>query len=150
MIFISGIFAFAVAMYWDMSDLKRLTRKSDVAFWLHIISAPLLVHPVFSNVGIFENDQSFIGVFLIVLLYVLLTLISLVIDRRAFMVSSLAYVIYALSEIFELYGFEQDGFAYVGLIMSGSLLLLSGFWHKSRGFIVKLLPEKTQSRLPPV
>lgn len=46
-IFVCGITVFLFAMYWDSSDTDRITRRSDVAFWLHLLSAPLIIHPVF-------------------------------------------------------------------------------------------------------
>jgi hypothetical protein len=30
-------------MWWDSSDRARLTRRSDVAFWLHLLAAPMIV-----------------------------------------------------------------------------------------------------------
>ena len=44
--FLSGAGVFALAMRWDLSDRDRATGRSDVAFWLHLLAAPLLVHPV--------------------------------------------------------------------------------------------------------
>ena len=42
---------FALALRWDMSDPQRKTRRADVAFWLHLAAAPLIVHPAFSMLG---------------------------------------------------------------------------------------------------
>ncbi|MGK4495665.1 hypothetical protein ACSLVN_28040, partial [Klebsiella pneumoniae] len=35
-----GVLVFLLAMWWDMSDKERRTRRSDVAFWLHLAAAP--------------------------------------------------------------------------------------------------------------
>src|SRR5204862_838701 len=35
-----GIGVFLFAMRWDSSDPSRITRRSDVAFWLHLLAAP--------------------------------------------------------------------------------------------------------------
>ena len=148
--FIGGVVIFVLAMRWDATDLQRVTGKSDVAFWLHLTAAPLIVHPVFSSLGIFDGDESLISLSVIISLYVLLTLISVAIDRRAFMVSSLIYVLVALTELLDTYGFAGDSFAYVGVFIGFSLLLLSGFWHTARRQVVRLLPRSIQSRLPVV
>ena len=148
--FIGGITVFLIAMYWDSRDLQRVTGKSDVAFWLHLASAPLIVHPVFSNLGIFDGNESLASLATIVLLYILLTLISVTIDRRAFMVSSLIYVLAAISGLLKTYGFAGDSFAYVGVFIGFSLLLLSGFWHKARRQLVIYLPKSIQKRVPVV
>ncbi|KKM47284.1 hypothetical protein LCGC14_1558830, partial [marine sediment metagenome] len=124
-----GVVIFIVAMQWDSADLTRVTGKSDVAFWLHLTAAPLIVHPIFSALGILEGNESTFNLAMVMALYLVLTVISLVIDRRAFMVSSLVYVLYALSQLLETYGLAGDSFAYVGVLIGFSLLLLSGFWH---------------------
>ena len=150
LLFIGGCLVFALAMYWDSADLERVTGKSDVAFWLHLTAAPLIVHPVIIGLGIFEGNESLLNLVVIVLLYVLLTLISITIDRRAFMVSSLAYVLVAIAKLLETCGMAGDNFAYVGVFIGFSLLLLSGFWHKVRGQIVVKLPLAVRQRVPEV
>jgi len=150
LMFVGGIAIFLLAMRWDTKDLKRITGRSDVAFWLHLTAAPLIVHPVFSNLGIFEGTQTTLDLAIVLLLYLVLTVISLVIDRRAFMVSSLIYVLAALTELLDTYGLAGDSFAYVGVVIGFSLLLLSGFWHKARRLLVQSLPIAWQGRLPEV
>ncbi|MFY0678546.1 MAG: hypothetical protein JXR18_14810 [Neptuniibacter sp.] len=148
LLFVGGLAVFALAMYWDSSDLQRVSGRSDVAFWLHLASAPLIVHPVFTGLGIFEGNESAVGLVSIILLYLFLTFVSVVIDRRAFMVSALIYVLVALTELLEDYGLAGDGFAYVGVLIGFSLLLLSGFWHKARLKLVKFLPPSIKSKVP--
>ncbi|MGB0204697.1 MAG: hypothetical protein ACPF9K_06570 [Neptuniibacter sp.] len=150
MLFIGGMAVFTLAMYWDASDLQRISGKSDVAFWLHLTAAPLIVHPVFSVLGVLEGNESAVSLVSIILLYLFLTFISVVIDRRAFMVSALVYVLVALTDLLDDYGLAGDGFAYVGVLIGFSLLLLSGFWHKARLQLVMLLPGSIQSRVPAV
>lgn len=150
MMFFGGIVMFMLAMRWDMADLRRVSGKSDVAFWLHLAAAPLIVHPVFSNLGIFEGSQTPMDLVLVLGLYLVLTLVSLIIDRRAFMVSSLIYVLVALTELLDTYGLVGDSFAYVGVVIGFSLLLLSGFWHKARSVLVEQLPAQWQARVPVV
>ncbi|QUX96434.1 hypothetical protein C0J08_13945 [Marinomonas sp. CT5] len=147
-VFLCGCVAFALAMYWDAGDTSRTTRKSDVAFWLHLLSAPLIIHPIFFNLGVLEGNESLSNMLLIVLLYLLMTLVSISIDRRAFMVSSLMYVIYALVSLFEHYGGVGYSFAVTGIVMGGALLLLSFYWHTVRSSFVQRLPERIQAYLP--
>ena len=45
-IFICGLAVFALAMQFDMSDRERRSRRTDIAFWLHLLAAPLIVHSV--------------------------------------------------------------------------------------------------------
>ncbi len=148
LIFLSGIITFCIAMIWDSADISRITRKSDVAFWLHLVSAPLIVHPIFSNLGVLKGDDSLISVVTIMGLYAVLTIISLIVDRRAFMVSSLVYVLFALTVLLGTYGLAGDSIAFVGVFIGFSLLMLSGFWHKARCQLVNYLPKTIQNKVP--
>ena len=149
-LFLCGIAAFALAMCWDASDTKRVTRRSDVAFWLHLLSAPLIIHPIFSNLGILNGNESLLSMLVVVFLYLLMTSISIAVDRRAFMVSSLIYVMYAVSAIIESYGGIGYSFALTGVIIGGGLLLLSAKWHFMRAKLVALLPISIQRYLPKI
>jgi len=149
-LFLCGIFSFSMAMYWDMLDTNRQTRKSDVAFWLHLLAAPLLVHPVFSSLGILEGQSGPMQTISVMGLYVLMAFISIAIDRRALMVSSLIYVLYAFSSLLKAYGLVSLGFAITGTFIGSVLLLLSAFWHLSRAWLLGHLSDFVQSRLPPL
>ena len=52
-----GVGVFLFAMWWDASDRARLTRRSDVAFWLHLLAAPMIAHPIFTLLGL-NNGSS--------------------------------------------------------------------------------------------
>ena len=143
-----GIGVFLFAMWWDSSDPRRETRRSDVAFWLHLLSAPLIVHPIFSLLGLTEGTASTVDGIAVILLYVVLGLVALAIDRRAMLVSALAYVLYALNNLFETYGVVELNVALTALIIGSALLLLSAFWHNARRAVVRPLPGSLQARLP--
>jgi hypothetical protein len=148
--FAAGIAVFTFAMCWDTSDILRQTRKSDVAFWLHLLAAPLLVHPVFTALGVFNQENALLPIAIVMVLYVFLALVSLLIDRRALMVSSLAYVLYAFSTLLEKFGFVNMGFALTALFIGSALLLLSAFWHLARSRLLPFFPAGMTSRLPPL
>jgi hypothetical protein len=145
-----GIGVFLFAMWWDSSDPRRETRRSDVAFWLHLLSAPLIVHPIFSLLGLTEGTASTLDGIAVILLYVVLGLVALAIDRRAMLVSALAYVLFALNSLFETYGVVELNVALTALIIGSALLLLSAFWHNARRAVVRPLPGSLQARLPVV
>jgi len=148
--FVAGAAAFVLAMRWDASDRERKTRRSDVAFWLHLLAAPLLVHPVFSSLGLFDGRTHAAQALLIVALYVAIAWVSLSIDRRALMVSALAYVLYAFSALLKDYGVVNLGFSITALAIGSALLLLSAFWAKSRAFVLKFYPHHLRERLAPL
>ncbi len=99
-----GLGVFLLAMRWDSSDPRRVTRRSDVAFWLHLLAAPMIVHPVFTLLGLNDGQGSLGEGVVVVALYVALGLTALAIDRRALLVSALAYVLWALTDLFERFG----------------------------------------------
>jgi len=143
-----GIGVFLFAMWWDASDPKRETRRSDVAFWLHLLAAPLIVHPVFSMLGLTDGNASVTEALIVILVYVLLGLTALAIDRRALLVSALAYVLWALSDLFEQFGAVELNIAFTALVIGSALLLLSAFWHVARRNVVAPLPAGLKSKLP--
>ena len=143
-----GIGMFLFAMWWDSSDRARLTRRSDVAFWLHLLAAPMIAHPIFTLMGL-NNGTVGVGEALVVVgLYVLFGLTALAVDRRALLVSALAYVLYALTELLKQFGAVELNVALTALIIGSALLLLSAYWHQARRLIVTRLPSNLQARLP--
>jgi hypothetical protein len=143
-----GVGMFLFAMWWDASDRARLTRRSDVAFWLHLLAAPMIVHPVFTLLGLNDGNATIGEGLVVVVLYVALGLTALAIDRRALLVSALAYVLYALTELFKQFGAVELNVALTALLIGSALLLLSAFWHQARRTIVQPLPESLRERLP--
>jgi hypothetical protein len=143
-----GIGTFLFAMRWDASDPARLTRRSDVAFWLHLLAAPMIVHPIFTLLGLNDGSASIGEGLAVIALYVVLGVSALAIDRRALLVSALAYVLYALSELFKQVGAVELNVALTALIIGSSLLLLSAYWHQARRLVVQRLPDSLRARLP--
>lgn len=149
LVFLAGLAIFAFAMRWDISDRARSTRRSDVAFWLHLLAAPMIAHPVFHMLGVTEGDSIGVGAALGVLaIYVLFGIVALAIDRRALLVSALAYVLAALTFLFDKFGAVELNVALTALVIGSALLSLSAFWTPIRQKIVANLPGGMQQRLP--
>lgn len=145
----SGVAIFLLAMRWDMSDRARTTRRSDVAFWLHLAAAPMIAHSLFQLLGVFRGDDMGVGRAMMVIgLYVAFGLVALAIDRRALLVSSLAYVLFALYALFKQAGAVELSAAFTALVIGSALLLLSALWHQARGMVVRGLPAGLTQRLP--
>ncbi|HEC11872.1 MAG TPA: hypothetical protein ENI80_01225 [Acidiferrobacteraceae bacterium] len=148
--FTAGVVVFVLAMRWDASDTKRQTRRSDVAFWLHIIAAPLLVHPIFSSLQVLDAQSGVWQAVAVAVLYAVIALVSISINRRALMVSALAYVLYTFSALLEQYGVVSLSFAFTAFAIGSGLLLLSAFWHTCREIVLRFYPGFIQERLPPL
>jgi MFS family permease len=144
-----GLAIFAFAMRWDMSDPARGTRRSDVAFWLHLLAAPMIAHPVFVLIGVTDGRTFGPGAALAVLaVYIAFGLVALAVDRRALLVSALAYVLIALTLLFDRFGAVELSFALTALVIGSALLTLSAMWTPIRRAVVGALPGSMSVRLP--
>jgi len=149
LLFGAGVVVFGFAMRWDMSDRARETRRSDVAFWLHLLAAPMIAHPLFHALGVTEGRNiGALAALGVVVIYVLLGLIALAVDRRALLVSALAYVLTAMTLLFRNFGAVELNVALTGLVIGSALLTLSAFWGPIRRAVVQPLPDQWRGRLP--
>jgi len=149
---VSGLLVFALAMRFDMSDPERLTRRTDIAFWLHLLAAPLIVHPliraVLHGLDVRLTTGAAVGILWI---FLALGLLAVIIDRRAILVSGLLYVGIAFFTLFKALGFgEQSRFLLpaVLLALGAFILLLSAGWQPLRRALLRRLPQKLARRLP--
>ncbi|MFD2233090.1 hypothetical protein [Phaeospirillum tilakii] len=151
LLFTGGLATFALAMWWDGRDRLRVTRRSDVAFWLHLGAAPLIVHPIFASLGVLDAEGAETGAAAIALAtYLGLAAVALAVDRRALLVSALIYVFYAIGTLFKAAGTPGATWALAALLIGSALLMLSAFWQRARRPVVSLLPAALQARLPPL
>lgn len=149
LLLVAGLAIFALAMWWDISDRARITRRSDVAFWLHLTAAPMIAHSLFHLLGVLNGDAIDGGrAALVIALYVAFGLVALAIDRRALLVSSLAYVLFALYGLFRQAGAVELSWALTALVIGTALLLLSALWHHARALVIGGLPPVLTDRLP--
>jgi len=148
-LFICGLAVFALAMWFDTRDRARVTRRTDVAFWLHLLAAPLIVHPVFKLAGLLQPDAEAGAAVAVIAVYAALTLIALAIDRRALLVSALFYVIYAIQALVTAgdSGIAAS-FGITALVIGLFLVLLSAAWRPIRVRVLAFLPGSMSVRLP--
>ena len=73
---------------------------------------------------------------------------ALAVDRRALLVSALAYVLFALTRLFQEFGMVELNVALTALVIGSALLTLSAFWTRIRSGLVRQLPGEIQARLP--
>jgi len=143
-----GLAIFALAMWFDSSDLKRQTRRTDIAFWLHLLAAPLIVHPLL--ISVVKGDDPFAGAAEVIIVFLCLAAVALVVDRRAILVSSLAYLAYATGKLISAAGLGSASLAMSTLAVGAVVLLLSAMWRPLRRVCIGLLPQAVRARLPAV
>jgi hypothetical protein len=145
----AGLIVLAAAQWYDMSDRERLTRRSDCAFWLTLIAAPLIVHPIAGLISSGE-DTALQSNILTIAVVICFALVALIIDRRAFLVSSLAYLGGAMVYAFTRLGGEQNALWITLLLMGASVILLGVGWHRARRAVMQLVPDDLARYLPVV
>jgi hypothetical protein len=146
-----GLTVFVAAMLFDTSDRDRMTRRSDCAFWLHLLAAPLIVHSLISIVtphfGMIDNTVAA----LIILIVAVLALVAIAIDRRALLVSTLLYVGTVIA--YALGGTQggSGGVFFSTLVILGVFVITLGVgWQPLRRALLKLISPSIARKLPPV
>lgn len=143
-----GLAIFAVAMKFDMSDRNRLTQRTDIAFWLHLLAAPLIVHSIVYPL-LTESAIDLGSAVAIVSLFAVLSLVALTVDRRALLVSSLLYLGYASSKLLSWSGVASENAGLSILIVGGTVLVLSVAWQPLRRIVLQILPASIRDLVPP-
>lgn len=146
LLLIAGIIAFTLALRLDFQDPRRETRRTDIAFWLHLLAAPLIVHPTMFWIGALSSGRNpalTLGLFFV------LALVALAADRRAILVSGLLYAGVAISYLGETRGLSSDTPIALALLLLGALILgLSAGWQAIRGTLLMVLPSFFKNFLP--
>jgi len=156
---ICGIIIFAVAVFLDLHDRDRQTVWSDCAFWLHVVSAPLLVHPLFilatgQDVLAGRIEPGMGASVLLGLMMVVFVLVALAIDRRSLLAPTLAYfgsvgIYYLVNGAANTTGIPP--FALILVTIGAIVILFGAGWQRIRRLIIRpLLPTSLLDRLPPI
>ncbi|MEO3997081.1 hypothetical protein [Mesorhizobium sp. CAU 1732] len=156
---ICGLVVFAIAVALDIHDRERRTTWSDCAFWLHVVSAPMLVHPLFIMatgqdvvLGNIEPDTS--ATIMLALLIASFVYVALAIDRRSLLVPTLAYfgslgIYYLVNSTANTTGVPP--FALILLVVGALIITFGAGWQHIRRLIVRpTLPTSVLNKLPPI
>jgi hypothetical protein len=156
---ICGFAVFGTAVALDLHDRERYTVWSDCAFWLHVISAPLLVHPLFilstgQDVVFGEIEPGTSASIMLGLLIAGFVYVALAIDRRSLLIPTLAYfgslgIYYLIDGAANRTGIPP--FALILLVIGALIIMFGAGWQRIRRLIVApTLPTSVLSRLPPI
>ncbi len=156
---VCGLVVFGTAVALDLHDRERRTTWSDCAFWLHVVSAPMLVHPLFILAtgqdvafGQAEPDES--ATVMLTLLIIGFVYVALAIDRRSLLVPTLAYfgslgIYYLVNSTANSTGIPP--FALILLVIGALIITFGAGWQHIRRLIVRpTLPTSVLDRLPPL
>jgi len=114
LILLGGLGMFFAGVWFDARDPSRATRISDNGFWLHLGAAPLILNGVLTLVGggvvgIIGRDEAHsntTAAFVTLAVVAVLGLASLLINRRALIVSALLSTGFAVGALMKAVGME--------------------------------------------
>jgi len=147
-----GLIVFIVAMWFDVRDTARLSHLSDSAFWLHLLASPLMVHG--AMVSMLFSDQAWIQAIgkevIIVTFFSAILFLALLLDRRAILISTQLYMIYALTQILQgQLDSTQNILIYILMALGLFVIFFGTYWYKTRRLIFGFLSESVISRYIP-
>lgn len=169
-----GAVLFLAGIAFDARDPARATRLSDNGFWLHFAAAPLLLNGAFGLVGqafahgdaarvsalspssgliMASSDGGATAQALATLAVVaLLGFVSLLINRRALIVSALLTTGVAIGVLMNKVGLGAGALAASTLIVLGAFVLILGAgWHAvRRGLVGWIKPAGLWARIVPL
>jgi hypothetical protein len=139
-------------MSFDIQDTSRKTHLSDSAFWLHLLAAPLIVHG--TMVTLLINDPAWLQAInkevIMILFFALFFLIALLLDRRAILISTQLYVIYALTQLLQNHlSSTQNVLMYILIGLGLFVIFFGTYWYKTRSLIFGFLRPYSFSRYIP-
>ncbi|MCK4707717.1 MAG: hypothetical protein KAU21_03795, partial [Gammaproteobacteria bacterium] len=137
-----GLIVFIVAMGFDMLDTRRVSHLSDSAFWLHLLASPLMVHGLMFSMLSSKQQwiQSVDSEIIIISFFIMFFLLALLVDRRAMLISTQLYVIYAVTQLLQdQVSGAQNIMMYVMMGLGVFVLFFGTYWYLARRFIFGFL-----------
>jgi hypothetical protein len=148
LILVCGLAIFWLAMRFDMTDPERLTRRTDIAFWLHLLAAPLIVHSMIDGMVGMSSKPDPKSAIVVMIVFLGLSLVAVLIDRRAMLVSGLLYAGIAFWTLIREAGISDMTTPLTILTLGAFVLLLSAGWRPLRAGILHITPAALARRLP--
>ena len=138
-----GMGTLAVAIVLDMGDPQRTTRQADFAFWLHLAAAPQIILGLRGmTFGFFGADTETATAVVALVALLGFAFVSLALNRRALIVSSLITYGLAISTLASGLGLGAVNTTIVTLIiLGGAVVLIGGGWSTARRIILSVLPS---------
>jgi len=147
-----GLAVFILAMVFDRLDTRRVSQLSDSAFWLHLLAAPLIVHGTMFSIITSQHEwiRSINLETMILFLFTIFFLLALLIDRRAMLISTQLYILYAATQLLQdQFGNTQNIVMYLLLGLGFFVIFFGSYWYLARRLIFGFLAGSAISRFVP-
>ena len=139
---LTGIASLMLAIWFDSRDPDRATRLSDNGFWLHVAAAPQIVYGLRGVLG--ESSQlGGLSIHLVLVIVLAgLALLSLVLNRRALIISALLTFGWSIWNLFQMLG-DSFFLRFAGpLLLVGAIVVVIGSgWKTVRRFLLAGFPK---------
>ncbi len=137
---LTGTLTLLAAIFFDALDPERKSRVSDNGFWLHVAAAPQIVYGLKGVLGL---NLSASGSSTMVMIMAGLTVLSLLLNRRALILSALISFGFAIWSLFQVFG-DSLLMKIAGplLFLGGFIVLLGGGWTTARRALLVMFPSK--------
>jgi hypothetical protein len=138
-----GLLTLGAAIWFDQRDPGRITRLSDNAFWLHVAAAPQIILGLRGMImGSPSATPSTFEALILLACLVGLGILSLALNRRALVVSSLLSFWLALGQVVDaLGGGGSTTFIATTLLLGAGIITLGGGWHTARRWVLGWMPK---------
>ena len=136
---LAGLLVFALALFFDTRDPLRCSYLSDNAFWLHLLAAPLMVHGAMITL-LLNDDAGWVQAVgrenLMILFFVLFFLVAMLLDRRALLISTQLYVIYAVTQLIEgRWNNTENIIMYLVFALGLFVIFFGAYWYRVRRLV---------------
>jgi hypothetical protein len=152
---IVGLALFTAGVAFDVRDPARATRLSDNGFWLHMAAAPFILNGALGCIASIIAPGAWSGVAALtaegkgatlaaanLVIVVFLGLVSLLINRRALIVSALLTAGISVGVLLNSAGLSAASLAAGTLLTLGAFVLVLGAgWHKARALLLRRVPR---------
>lgn len=139
-------------IWWDLTDIRRETERSQVGFWLHCVAGGLMSRALFSSLTgetLIEGELILTGITFsqfpdVIAMVAGASVVSLLLDRRSLLIGCLL----PTAGIFN--GLARGELpAIAGMVLTGSVILVfSAKWNELRVALLSRLPRKIAAQLP--
>jgi hypothetical protein len=142
----AGLVVFGIAILIDRSE-SRAAQGRERAYWLHLVMAPLVIHPVFRLIeqkdGAFDPGTAFLALAALAAV----ATAAVLTDRRALFVSGMVYAAYSFVAIARFW----DMFAAIAMLVTTVCavgIVVGLLWRPLRRAVLARLPSAIAARLP--